>query len=233
MPALLVAGLFLLSCRNTGRVQNGDVDMEQQVTTERFPLDSVFLHFEKSWKKFIDSSVELRKPILERETVRWLPHVRSDCKFSTSLQRNVPVVILTWNEAAPAGMNDEKIQAVTTANDNSLRFDMSLMYKGFERNYYTTAFPVNRLQRFNIPVHSAFTQDTAAVMLTGPSGLPQVADFQQVLVKVHDTSLLQKTLTLMELGPGASYKIRKCVLSGENWVPSQEFVFSTPVCPVN
>jgi hypothetical protein len=212
---------------------NGDVDMEQNVTAERFPLDSVFLHFEKTWKKFIDTSIELQKPILERETVQWVPHVRSDCRYSSSLGRNIPVVILTWNEQAPAGATADKIQAVRTTDENSLRFDVSLSYKGFERNYYTTAFPVKELQRFNIPVHSAFTQDSAAVLLTGPSGLPQVADFQQVLIKVHDTSLVQKTLTLMELGSGASYKIRKCVLSGASWAPSQEFVFSTPICPVD
>jgi hypothetical protein len=234
--ALLAAAILLLSCRHNRRLHKTDVDMEQNATLERFPLDSVFLHFEKTWKKFIDTSAELQKPILERETVVWAPHVRSDCQYSAALGHNIPVVQLIWNEPPPAGMGAEPsvaAKAVRTADESNLRFDMSLMYKGFERNYYTTAFPVKVKQRFNIPVRSAFTQDSAAVTLMGPSGLPQVSDLKQIIVKIHDTTLVQKTLTLMELGPGASYKIRKVVLNGQNWVPSQEFVFSIPICPMD
>jgi hypothetical protein len=230
---VLLLGITLFSCRHNGKIQVGNVDLDQEVTTNRFPMDSVFLHFEKNWKKFINSSLELQKPVLQEAVSGWAPIVISNCIYSPELGHNIPVVELSWNESPAQRVPTEEKQLnqeVTQARN--VRFDISLHYKGFERNYYTTAFPATKEERFNIPMASAFIKDTAAVMLTGPTMLPKIAEFKQVMVRVNETDMLKKTLKLTELGPGTSYRIRICRYNGQSWAPSSEFIFSTPICPL-
>jgi len=226
------AGLSF-NCNHRGVSPNrGDVDLDQDVTSKHFPQDSTFLHFAQNWKKFINPSLELHKPVLERQVATWTPAVIADCRYSTTAGHNIPVVELSWNEEFPP--NGATTEMVTgPAATRNLRFDISLNYKGFERNYYTTVFPIARNQRFSIPEISTLVRDTSAVLMTGPSLLPKVVDFQQIRVRVNEKEMLKKILHLTDLGPGAAYRIRSCTLNGEAWMPSAEFIFNTPICPVD
>jgi len=229
---LSLAGLSFTGCTHHSKTLNdGNVDLDQEVTQSNNQRDTVFLHFAQDWKKYISPSVELHKPVLERPVMNWTPTVIADCRYSTERGHNVPVVELSWNEAMPAQVRAEAFNQTVETKD--LRVDISLQYKGFERNYYTTAFPIARNQRFSIPGKSLFVKDTAAVIMAGPAMLPKVVDFQQMKVKVNSQDMVKKILHLTDLGPGAAYRIRLCTLTGENWAPSGEFVFNTPICPLD
>ena len=219
-----------MSCRNSNKIGDKDkINLDQSVTSTGRFQDSVFLHFEKNWTKFINRSPELIKIVLPRDTVytaRWEPVIKSDCEFNAQSQINVPVVEISWNEVA--------VQA-------PMRFDIALQYQGFEKNYYTTVYPIEKTNRFNIHLQSQFLQDTAAVLLAGPPLFPKVEAFTvqdlpaaaAQIETPNKSTLVQSTLKLTDLGPGLSYRLRKCVLVNDRWSPSREIIFNIPVCPVD
>jgi hypothetical protein len=123
-----------------------------------------------------------------------------------------------------------------------VRFDIALHFQGFEKNYYTTVFPVENLKRFNIPANSQFLLDTAAVLLTGPAMLPKVIDFHQetiqmpsqpTLKKQGESVMMKQSLRIIDMGPGLSYRIRLCTFNKESWTPTREVIFTTPICPLD
>jgi hypothetical protein len=141
---------------------------------------------------------------------------------------------VSWQEAAGQEPTAQK----------PLRFDIALQSEGFQRNYYTTVFPVERLKRFNIPVQSEFMRDTAAVLLIGPPLFPKVTDFRELPTnqQTADTNnptspvtrkISNKVLRLVDLGPGLSYRMRMCTYDGKSWRPTQEVIFNTPICPTD
>jgi hypothetical protein len=222
--------IAFMSCRNSNKIGDKDkINLDQNVAnTGRFQ-DSVFLHFEKNWTKFINRSPELVKIVMPPDTVyshRWEPVITADCEYKPEAQISVPVIEISWNEVAV---------------QQPMRFDVALQYQGFEKNYYTTVFPIEKLNRFNIHLQSKFLQDTAAVLLAGPPLFPKVETFTrqdlpdtpgQVEVQ-NKTKLVRSTLRLTDLGPGLSYRLRKCTLVEDRWMPSREIIFNIPVCPLD
>lgn len=213
------------------------VDLGQNVTHNVRRVDSVFLHFEKNWKKFISPAVELTMPVQDNDRNEdWQPLIISDCVFVQEIGAPVPQVEITWQEP----INQQE----------NVRFDLALQTEGFQRNYYTTVFPVEKTKRFNIPMRSEFVKDTAATLLVGPAMFAKVIDYQSSVIRgipadsnqqsinknykpEQGTGFTKKTLRLSELGSGLSYRIRMCAFNNEVWMPTREVIFSTPICPVD
>ena len=235
---VLLAVFATMGCNNKNNRDNRDkvdkdkdrddkVNVDQKITQRFFPTDSIFIDFQRTWPKFISKSVDLIKPVVARQQQDWRPVIISDCVMSNSAGKVVPEIEISWSEPVV----QEKI----------VRFDIALQSQAFERNYYTTAYPVEVQQRFVIPGISAYVTDTAAMMLTGPALLPKVtqysqiaiADQQQPSIEGGRTQMLRKTLKIQELGFGLSYKIRMCSFNREVWLPTQEIIFTTPICPVD
>jgi len=235
-----------MGCNNKNRRVNADkdrdetrkddqVNIDQQITQRFYPKDSVFLNFDKTWQKFISRTPELMRPVMQQAQQQWQPLIISDCVYSQDAGHVVPQVEITWTEPE--------------VQERTVRFDIALQSQGFERNYYTTAFPVQAPQRFVIPGISAFVTDTAAILLTGPALLPKVIQFseQRVTSSPSDTGvqvrsfeptggrrgLVKKTLKIQELGFGLSYKFRMASFNREAWAPTQEVIFTTPICPMD
>lgn len=242
---LLLSLLASMGCNNKNKGDNRDtvnqdknkddkVNVDQRVTQRLIPRDSVFIDFEKNWTKFISRAPELIRPVMQRPTgPAWEPVIVTDCVYSQEVGGVVPQVEITWTEPQ---VQQERI----------VRFDIALQSQGFERNYYTTAFPMQAPQRFVIPGVSAFIRDTAAMLLTGPAVLPKVTQFTEMAITGDtsqqvrtfepagvSTALLRKTLKIQELGFGLSYKLRMAAFNREVWQPSREIIFTTPICPMD
>lgn len=229
---LFYLGLHVSSCgdRNTTHMDDDDdkINLDQDVTHRLRPLDSIFLDFDKNWTKFINRTEVLRRPVrIPKQPEVWEPVIISDCVFSQEAGGAVAQVEISWNE-----------QPV----ERPVRFDLSLHYQGFERNYYTTIYPVKEEERFNLPENSQFISDTAAVLLTGPSMFPKVVAFNTQSLQGQDPSqqqvqggrdITRYTLRLRDMGPGLSYRIRMCTFNQEVWTPTSETIFTTPICPTD
>ena len=222
------------------------VDFEQGITTDIQPVDAIFADFEGNWRQFISPREELTLDVVtEDPEVPWKPLVYSECVFSEGAGANVPLMTLTWVEPAPI------------TDKTPVRFDLTPHYLGFERESYSTIFPVVAQQRFNLPMNSALASDPEAVLLTGPGIFPKLVDFNQVVltgrggpvtaapaldttgptppgVSTDDAAAaragVQYTIKLQDLNPGLAYKFRKCDLVESAWRSDQTVTFSTPVC---
>lgn len=215
--------------RDTRGIGDGDkIDLDQDVTHRLRPQDSIFINFEKNWSKFITQKAELRLPVRTPEEKEiWEPVIIADCVFSPDAGDAVAQVELSWQEPMI---------------EQPVRFDLTLHYQGFDRNYYTTIYPVEVEERFNIPSNSQFIRDTASVLLTGPPMFPKVIAFNTEPVQIQDQSQQQDkseqeirsyTLRLRDMGPGLSYRIRMCTFNQEVWMPTRETIFTTPICPLD
>ena len=231
---LILFVMALGACNHKNNVADKDkLDLSQNVSnTGRFQ-DTAFRQFEKTWTKFINRSPELVKEVMpinvQDVKTRWEPVITSDCEYLPEAQVNVPVVEITWNEVA---------------SQTPQRLDIALQYQGFEKNYYTTVFPIENSKRFNIHLQSQFLRDTAAVLLAGPPlfpkiqrfaalNLPATANTGQVIEGQNPAVMIKSTLRLTDLGPGLSYRIRRCTLVDDRWMPTQEVIFNIPVCPMD
>jgi len=221
------------------------VDLEQGVTTDIKPVDEIFVNFEANWREFISPREELTLDVVTEDPEEpWNPMVFSECAFSEGAGANVPLMTLTWVEPAPI---TDKVP---------VRFDLTPHYQGFERESYTTIFPVAVQQRFNLPMNSALIANPEAVLLTGPGIFPKVVDFSQVVLtgaggpvaavaldpdRLKESGVesvepgdaragYQVTIKLRDLNPGLAYKFRKCDLVQSSWRSDQTVTFSTPVC---
>jgi hypothetical protein len=217
-------------CRSRSVVPGpGDkINLTQDVTQRRAPEDSVFRHFETTWQKFIDRKEELTRPVLtsnQKLPESWEPVIVTDCVRSPESGDVTPQVELTWQSGA---------------SQKPFRFDIALHYKGFEKDYYTSAFPVAAEKRFSLPSQSKFLQDTAAVLLTGPPLFPRIVSFRAAAVTTPKdaksragaaASTVRNTLRIQDLGSGLSYRIRMCTFDKAAWTPTKEIVFTTPLCP--
>lgn len=227
MLMFIVPAIIFFGCGNKGgRLDKEKIDLDQNVTNRHRPLDTVFLNFEKDWKKFISPNQMLAMPVMVTEEKQsWEPLIFSDCSFQAEVQANVPQVELTWNEPA--------------MQEQPLRFDIALHYQGFEKNYYTSVLATDKPERFALPANSAFINDTAAVLLTGPSIFPKVQGLnRQTLASPNidqqqQNVTLRSTLKLTQLGPGLSYRIRMSRFNKEVWIPTQEVIITTPICPTD
>lgn len=228
--------ICLFSCGNKRVFHDKDkIDLDQNVTNRNRPMDSVFLHFEKNWKKFISAEQVLVKPVNTDLQDVWEPSIISDCIYSAEAGIYVPYVEFSWN---------------SIPTQKRVRFDVALHYQGFQKNYYTTVLTAETEKRFNIPGNSTFLNDSSAVLLTGPALFPKVMKFQQEAIQIQDSALLKlnrdsaqqgkqtassdkQVLRLTELGSGLSYKIRMCTFDNEVWKCTQEVMFTTPICPTD
>jgi hypothetical protein len=219
--------LLTVDCGKKGKEtmekqDEGDIDLDQDVTNERRPQDTAFLSFEKNWRKFISPAPELLRPVVvAKQPVAWTPIIISDCKFSAEAGGPVAQVEISW-QAAPV--------------EQPMRFDLAVHYQGFEKNYYSTVFPVEEQKRFNLPSNSRFVADPEAMLLTGPSMFPKVVQFKTANLPTTNQvaanrNLKAYTLRLRDLGPGLSYRIRMCTFNREVWTPAQTFTFTSPICP--
>ena len=228
---ILTCTFLATSCNKNVSRNKGDIGLDQDVTNTTKPQDIIFVDFQKNWKKFISSSREFTLPVIpikQTEQEAWQPIVQQECVFSPDAGGNVPQVTITWSDPSPSLRVAEARQQAT-----AVRFDISLHYQGFERNFYTTALSTAKLQRFNLPSNSALIANPDAVMLTGPGLFPKLIDYHTVLVKATDSDLQipRQTLILRDLAPGLAYKLRKATLGAEQWNGDRQFTFSTPVCP--
>jgi hypothetical protein len=203
------------------------VDLEQEVTTNIQPVDAIFVDFEKNWRNFISRRDELTLQVVETDDDEPRdPLIFSECVFSEGAGAYVPLMTLTWVEPAPV------------SDTEPLRFDLTTHYQGFQRESYTTIFPVEVEQRFKLPMQSSLVENTEAVLLTGPAIFPKVVGFDQVQLTrgsgVRETDAgtgYQYTIKLQDLAPGLAYKFRKAELVESTWRADQLVTFSTPVCP--
>jgi len=217
--------LYLLAACHPGRNNGeGQIDLDQQVTNETHPRDTVFRNFNQNWKKFISTQAELDKAVdTSQQPMGWEPEIRVDCQYSRAAGGIIPLVQVSWTSA----------QA-----DTNVRMDIALLYRGFQNNYYSTVFPLTPNRRFALALHSNYLKDSAAVLLTGPSLFPKVVDFR---LREADTSakavqgpaLRQHTLLLTDVGPGLTYRLRMCMLHEGSWQTSREMLFSAPICPID
>jgi len=237
---LFCLSLILISChrkKDSTQVNKNKTEQEQkekdkinlgQEVANRIMLqDSIFIHFEKNWQQFIAPARELLSPVNLEQKAAWEPLIFSDCRYYQDAHTNVPQVTISWNEPA---------------SQVPFRFDIALHYQGFEKNYYTSVFPVEKLKRFNIPQNSQFLKDTTAVLLTGPPLFPKIIDMEQHNIQTENEPknltyqripMVKQTLRITELGQGLSYRIRKCSFDGQQWKPTREITFTTPICPVD
>jgi hypothetical protein len=72
----------------TNQDKKDNVDLGQEVTRPR-PQDSVFLNFEKNWKKFVNAAPELNNPVVrEGEGMQWQPLIITDWVFFPGSRRS-------------------------------------------------------------------------------------------------------------------------------------------------
>jgi hypothetical protein len=239
---IFISIISVIACgRRTQLGQRPDrenvINLNQNVTTDTKPQDAIFLDFQNNWRKFISPSTEFTLPVVpinEKQKTAWDPIVLSECVYSTDAGSYVPQVTLIWNGPAsqtpPSPINREEQGATESSK---IRFDLTVQYKGFEKNYYTTALPTEKLKRFNLPSNSELVSHPEAVLLTGPGLFPKLMDFRTEVVKERDTNrdVEKQTLVLRDLSPGLTYTIRLCVRGDKQWTEDREFVFLTPVCP--
>ena len=234
---------LIIACgRGTRQGQRPDthkvIDLDQNVTTDTKPQDIIFVDFANNWKKFISPLQEFTLPVVplrdESQKNAWQPLVFSECVFSADAGAYVPQVTLTWIgpvTQTPVPSITRQTQGGTEAS--KIRFDLTVQYKGFERNTYSTALTTDKLKRFFLPSNSDLVSHPEAVLLTGPSLFPKLMDFRTENVRDRDTDrdIEKQTLVLRDLSPGLTYTIRLCVLGDKQWTEDREFVFLTPVCP--
>jgi len=215
-----------------------EIDLDQEVTIREKPTDSLFANFTKFWPTQVSSLPELTLPVIpldekgddvDREEP-WNPRVSSACVFSEEAGIVVPEVTLTWAEPV-------------RSERPARRSDLTVHYQGFQKNLYTTFYPLEPLNRFNIPGNSEFLNDTAAILLTGTTLFPKVRAYDISLALTNQSGATSEavddtpsteyeiySVTLRDLSPGLSYTIRLCELTGESWDETKSFVFTTPIC---
>jgi hypothetical protein len=249
----MTLALFLCACIDSSLKKGDDfIDLDQDVTNDIRPKDSIFIDFEKNWQKFISPVQEFTLPVYvpdEQQPEVWDPLIFSGCVFSEDAGGKVAQVELQWQ-----GVAEEK----------PMRFDISLQYQGFEQNYYTAIMADSSGTRFNIPQNSTFLKNEEALLLVGTPLFPKMMNYsavavqldttridynedqkqevttddsgqviQQDVVQSRDINMVNHKLLLQDLGYGLSYKIRMCTLEKRVWRPTQEYVFSTPICPID
>lgn len=236
---LLIAGMQ--SCKRDNPFRNlfkdRPIELEQGITSMVRPTDSLFLHFDKNWKKLISQRVELIRPVFmipeQQQPKQWNPLVTSDCVFSPGAGANVPKINISW------------VEDIRETGDAQIRVDIALLYKAYENNSYTTVYPPESQKRFIMPQNSALIADTAAVLIAGAALFPKLTHFSQHnldQITAPSTPQLQDRqdqtkvyykkydLVLEELGQGLTYTIRVCRYNGENWTEEKRHIFSTPIC---
>jgi hypothetical protein len=230
---LISACLILLCIGSATSCGRKNLGLDQDVTNSIKPEDILFIDFQKNWKQFINSSREFTLPVVpvrEPERQTWQPILQQDCVFSADAGESLPQIILTWNEtAAPS-----TLRVAEKRNPAALqRFDLSLHYQGFERNFFTTALSSAKLQRFQLPSNSALITNTGALMLAGTGLFPKLVDYHTVMVTPpgSNVAIPRQTLVVRDLAPGLAYTLRKANLDNEQWSGGDQFTFSTPVCP--
>lgn len=245
-PSLLyfiAATLFLLTCAQGCKKDNpfrkifqkdNRIELEQTITSTVRPTDSLFIQFDKNWKKLVSQRAELLRPVkfldLNQVKTPWNPLVISDCVFSPGAGANVPQVDISW------------VEDLNKTGDAPIRVDLALLYRGYENDTYTTVFPVESQKRFNMPLNSKLILDSAAVLIAGVALFPKLTHYSlENLVAATDNTpsvqfqkraenLKKYHIVLEELGPGLSYKLRVCRFNGEIWQEEKHYVFSTPIC---
>jgi hypothetical protein len=235
------------SCRkgnNMAQPQDKDktVNLGQDVTNDRKPKDPIFIDFENNWRKFISPLPELALPVTPmREGVpreEWQPVIQSECVFSPDAGGYVPQVTLSWNESAgqapaPAVSQTQQERPPGPSASDRIRFDLTVQYKGFDRNFYSSILSTEKDKRFNLPSNSTYVSQPEAMMLTGPSLFPKLMDYRTETFQDRETrrEIKKRTLVLRDLSPGLSYTIRLSAPGDSRWDEQKKFVFLTPVCP--
>lgn len=150
----------------------------------------------------------------------WDPEIKVDCQYYAAAGGRIPLVQVHW---------------LSPPANTPVRFDIALHYQGFQKNYYSTLFPVEKEKRFGLPLQSNYIRDSPAVLLTGPSLFPKVVDYQSAIdtsaTRIGKTHIDGNTLLLTDVGPGLAYRIRMCTFAKGAWTPSHEILFSAPICP--
>jgi hypothetical protein len=250
--AVLISVICIISitaCNRGDKLTQGnkdEIDLGQDVTSNKKPEDPIFVDFEKNWRNFISQSPEFALAVIpikdKTQKEAWQPLILAECVYSPDAAAQVPQVTLTWNEpVAPATpipiprrveqkgeqQPEQKIQEPAKT-----RFDLTVHYEGFERNQYSTTLSTDKNKRFNLPSNSDLINQPEAVVLSGPSLFPKLMDFRTENLRERDTNreFVKKTLVLRDLSPGLTYTIRVAVLGNNQWIEEKEVVFLTPVC---
>lgn len=219
------------------------IDLDQNVTADAEPKDSLYANFTEFWPTLVSPLAELKLPVrrLDKnpdqdddvsQVEPWNPRVSSNCIFSEESGLIAPEITLTWAEP------------VQNYRENPIRLDLTVHYQGFERDLYSSIFPIESLNRFNIPGNSEFLNDTPAILLTGMTLFPTLRNYsvetkpnqaapssQNTTQSVVNQEFALYSVTLKDLSPGLSYTISLCELLGkEVWEEERTFVFTTPIC---
>jgi hypothetical protein len=216
---------------------------------ERRPQDKLFIDFNRNWREMISQSPDFAAPVVRPEqpmppTPEFEPIVISECVRSTDAGAVVPQVTLSWNETAGGGPDivlaaqrggrppTAQQPPAAAAPPSRLRVDLAIHHNGLGRNYYTTAFSDQKLQRFQLPSTSALVKDEPAVRLTGTGIFPRLLEFRIESLRERETQAQfeKHTLVLRDLNPGVSYTISIDRPAGNQWNEARRFVFLSPVC---
>lgn len=246
---LASALLVIISCGSQGDSRDSpsrdrtedQIDLDQTITVTAKPKDSLFANFSKFWPTMVSTVPELMLPVRipddpddVPESDPWNPRVSSNCVFSEDAGMVVPEVTLSWAEP------------LRNVRKQPMRGDLTIHYQGFQRDLYTSLFPITAQTRFVIPGNSEFVRDTAAVLLSGFSLFPKVGNFavntqtgtsltpgtSEQIAQSTDAGVTYElySITFRDLSPGLSYTIRLCAFEGEIWQEEKRFVFNTPIC---
>jgi hypothetical protein len=128
--------------------------------------------------------------------------------FCSETKIRTGVAIITWN--ADSQVIDKQ------------RLDVTFYKKGFEKNLYTTLWPLQKDQKF---------QTSSQVKL------PDRADFQTLYLNVDEVKIMPQegamSVRLEGLVPGTNYFWRVCTLSDGGWAPSDNISVEGPICPAD
>jgi hypothetical protein len=170
--------------------------------------------FASHWRQeLVSLDPRLSVPVTELATAAGFePVVISSCSTGSA------TVQLDWNEPVdPIGVPD-------------YRLDLNVDYLGFQRGFFSAAYPVAVGRRFLLPENSSYLNDEPRMLATGPILFPSI---ERYTLEASGPGLTRVSLTLSQLGGGKSFDLRFDERKGAAWSEVRRTTFLTPVCPTS
>jgi hypothetical protein len=160
------------------------------------------------WRSHVNSASALDEPVVDTATAN------ADLVLITSCSPpdQTPRVDLQWVDAVPPD-----------------RLDVSIVYQGFTRRLFTTAYPLAPGAPFLLPASSAFLTDDVELRNLGASTFPLVVDFASSDLE-GAPGQEQVRIALGGLAGAISYTLRALRHVGDHWETKRQTTFLSPVC---
>ncbi len=173
------------------------------------PPDPFYDDFPNTWRSLVTTRPELGLPVTEAATLDDVILV-GECTWDERiLVGGAALVTFAWTDVAPFE-----------------RIDLAIGPDGFERGFFTTAYPIVLGDRLLLPSNSAFFQDEERMLQIGGGMFPRV---QTAVATELEGDTIRNTLALREVAGGRAFDARISRLENGRWI-AQRFVFTTPVC---